>query len=594
MTYLTPSPIYSPARSARSHSEYSRSSKNSLYLLDEGGPKKEDEGRYKWLTLGLCVLTTSFTSILLGYDVGIMSAALPLMESSLKLGSYQMGIIAGSLNFIAGVGAIPFGKLADKFGRKITLIVACVVFSLGTGMMALSTSFSMLLFSRAIMGSGVGATFVIAPVYLSELVPAEVRGALVCCFDIFINVGILLGFIGGYLIDTELDSGADSKWRIMIGLGSIPALFIAMATHLLPESPRWLISQGRKAEAEASLSRIVINMRIVNEEVESMIAVFDSETVGSYAKVLNPQNKSMRLALHVTLGLAILQQVTGSEAAIVYTPFILRNAGLKSTRDQLLWVLPVGFAKLLGELFSVPNVDRLGRRPLLLLGSFLQFTCLSFLSVGFESAWDWRWLITLISLFMFTFELGAPIAWLMPSELYPSETRGRAQSISVSLNRCMSGVVVLVFPPILGGMGPGGLFALFASLALASCVWYYLVVPETAGLTLEEITTLLREESYGHLSDASNYPRQIKRRGGKRRGTALLHGGQRQPGYGTIGWMTAREQSDKKNELPQETAPSASTADRDSDTGGDSIDALKYSSVECVQDERPDPDSLKL
>jgi len=213
MNYVVASPLYSPARSVAS---LPSSGKASYLVLDDTVPNPNFLGtgsKYAWGSLALCVATCSLTSILLGYDVGIMSGALPLMKEALDMDNFQVGIIAGSLNFIAGLGALPFGQLADVLGRKIAMIVACIAFAIGTGLMAASTDFSMLLVARGIMGSGVGATFVIAPVYLAELVPAEVRGALVCCFDICINVGILLGFVGGYVIDTYLEASGNVKWR---------------------------------------------------------------------------------------------------------------------------------------------------------------------------------------------------------------------------------------------------------------------------------------------------------------------------------------------------------------------------------------------
>jgi len=326
----------------------------------------------------------------------------------------------------------------------------------------------------------------------------------------------LLGFVGGYVIDTYLEASGNIKWRLMIGVGAIPPIGIALASIFLPESPRWLVQMGKRAQAQRALSRVVVDQRLVQEEIDVMTTMMHSEMAASFKQLLSPSTKSMRRALHVTLGLSILQQATGSEAAILFTPLILSNAGVKSTRAQLMWALPVGVAKLMGELISVPLLDKVGRRPLLLLGNMLQSIFLGSLAVGFALKWDWHFLIALISGFMLSFEIGAPIAWLMPSELYNSGFRGRAQSVSVIINRCTSGTVVLMFPILLDYFGSPGLFFYFALVALGSTIWTYFVVPETAGLSLEEITTLLREESFGHLSEASHIlPSHHHPRGGR-------------------------------------------------------------------------------
>ncbi|GAB5356061.1 hypothetical protein AAMO2058_000258400 [Amorphochlora amoebiformis] len=436
------------------------------------------------------VIFCSMTSMLLGYDVGIMAGALPNMTEDLDLSTTEEEIIAGSLNIVAGLCAVVAGYTADKIGRRWALGIACLVFALGAAVMVSAINFGILFVGRIITGIGVGFGLVIAPLYLSEVVPPEKRGFLVCLFDVVLNVGILEGYIVGYIVHSSM-STASGRWRVMIGVAILPPLIIIMGLRYLSESPRWLYYVGRDAQAKEVLLKMIPDQARATQVEEDIKEVIAAEVSNSYKDVLCPETRALKNALHISLGLAIGQQITGSEAVIYYTPEIMKQAGITNLSDQLLWALPVGVAKLAGELISVPLLDNQGRRPMLIIGGSMQAVTLLLLASSFVAKWGFTATIVSVSLFMFFFEVAAPISWLMPSEVYSTGKRGKAQSVAVTVNRIVSGTIAVSFLSLTKSLSVGGTFYLFAALAFFTTVWYYTTVPETMGLTLEEVTQVL-------------------------------------------------------------------------------------------------------
>mmetsp|Transcript_30210 Transcript_30210/g.73530 ORF Transcript_30210/g.73530 Transcript_30210/m.73530 type:complete len:515 (-) Transcript_30210:414-1958(-) len=432
----------------------------------------------------------SMTSMLLGYDVGIMAGALPNMKEDLDLSTTEEETIAGSLNIVAGICAVLAGYTADRLGRKKALAIACVIFGTGAGIMTSAMDFWVLFLGRIITGVGVGFGLVIAPLYLSEVVPPEKRGFLVCLFDVILNVGILEGYIVGYVIQVSLgDPG--TRWRIMIAIGILPPILILLGLPFLQESPRWLMQIGREDEARQVLGRMVPNPDAVQNMAHEIKEVIKAETSNSYKDVLCPATRALKAALHISLGLSIAQQITGSEAVIYYTPEIMKQAGITDQAQQMLWALPVGAAKLAGELISVPMLDTQGRRPMLLIGGAMQAVSLLLLALSFWLKWGFAATLIFVCSFMFFFEVAAPISWLMPSEVYSTGKRGKAQSASVTVNRLVSGSIAISFLSISNAITVPGTFMLFSGLAVLVTIWYFLVVPETKGLALEEVTMIL-------------------------------------------------------------------------------------------------------
>ena len=276
----------------------------------------------------LCILCASSFSFLLGYDIGIMSGAKRLIAREMGLSTSEIEVLVSILNLISGPGGLISGRLADQLGRRPTSAIACSLTLLGSLAMAASTSFPALLTSRIITGLGVGSCFHVAPLYIAEVAPKQIRGRLVSCFDLFINVGILIGFIVGYALTPASDStecagaGGCPAWRWMLGLGALPPALILLGLTRLPESPRFLVAAGREREASAVLDQIY-----EADEADSTFEMLRAD--GKHAKPLSlgaglrrvclPAKGAPRALILAGMGCAFFQQATGVEAAVCFT-----------------------------------------------------------------------------------------------------------------------------------------------------------------------------------------------------------------------------------------------------------------------------------
>mmetsp|Transcript_12517 Transcript_12517/g.22334 ORF Transcript_12517/g.22334 Transcript_12517/m.22334 type:complete len:508 (+) Transcript_12517:211-1734(+) len=450
-----------------------------------------------WLTLVyLSAITSSLTSILLGYDVGVMSGAILYIVDGLSLNTVEEEFVIGSLNLVAAFGGLLAGKLADGLGRKKAIGVSCVIFIVGASIMTTATNFWVLLAGRIVTGVGVGCGFVTSPLYISEITPPDMRGMLVSLTDISINFGIVLGYLSAYAVNAAI--AGDWKWRVMLGIGMVPPAVILFLLVLLPESPRWLASQGRSEEARSVLNRVMPDEATANQAlvaIESALTGDDKEA--SWREVYFPEGKVMKRVLWVVLGLGFWQQVSGSESVVYYVPTILEDAGLSSTSQLLLGNMAVGLFKLGGEVVAAVLVERQGRRPLLMASVVLQTVFLFLISAAFcfydSIALD---LVTMCGyMWWFSFGLG-PVTWVSASELLPLRVRSKALAGAVFLNRLLSGTISLTFLSLSDALTNAGAFFFYGCISFISIFFYAFFIPETRGKTLEEIQQSL---TLGHL-----------------------------------------------------------------------------------------------
>ncbi|EFJ20158.1 hypothetical protein SELMODRAFT_109547 [Selaginella moellendorffii] len=462
-----------------------------------------ESGKHFYRYVVWCALLASLNSVLLGYDIGIMSGAVLFIKEDLKIHELQEEVLVGSLNLISLVGGVLAGRLSDSIGRKKTMAIASVIFFLGAGVMGLAPNFGILLGGRIVAGIGVGFGLMIAPVYTAELAPAASRGALVSFPEIFINVGILLGYIVSYLL-SGLSAGL--SWRLMLGAGCIPAIVLAVGVLFMPESPRWLVMQSRIPEAEVVLLKTSRSKQEADERLADIMAAAKlnqqagkSQGEGVWNELLWPVPSVRRMVI-VALGIQFFQQASGIDALVYYSPAVFNQAGITSKAGVLGTTVAVGFTKTAFILVATSLLDKVGRRPLLLASSVGMAASLATVALGFvfydrSSDVALALIITAICVFMASFSVGfGPINMVLNSEVFPLRLRAQAVSLGLLVNRLVSGTIGLTFLSISEALSLAGTFFLFAGIAAASVVFIYFLVPETKGKSLEEIAGMFERE----------------------------------------------------------------------------------------------------
>ncbi|KAI4376041.1 hypothetical protein MLD38_013840 [Melastoma candidum] len=461
-----------------------------------------------------CAILASMTSILLGYDIGVMSGAGIYIKKDLRINNGQLEVLNGIINLYALIGAAAAGRTSDWIGRRFTMVLAGSIFLVGALVMGFAFNYGFLMFGRFIAGIGVGYAMMIAPVYTAEVAPASSRGFLTSFPEVFINCGVLLGYVSNYAFSKlPLRLG----WRFMLGIGAVPSVLLALGVLAMPESPRWLVMQGRLGdakrvlqktsdtpqEAELRLSDIKeaagIPLECNDEEVQVTREKRHGE--GVWRELLICPTPAVRHVMIAAVGIHFFQQASGIDAVVLYSPTIFDGAGIKSSDHKLLATIAVGFFKASFILVATFLLDRVGRRPLVLTseaGMILSLTALGTgLTVVDHSApnhspmWAVVLCIASVMTFVASFSIGmGPIAWVYSSEIFPLRLRAQGASIGVCVNRATSGLISMTFLSLSSAITTAGAFYLFASVAAVSWVFFYTMLPETQGRTLEEMECL--------------------------------------------------------------------------------------------------------
>lgn len=502
MSMLFLAALVSGASALQAHPKPGLGSLRPGLLQLRGGASLKEETSLKGAPpfVKACATFSAMDSLLLGYDIGCISGILLFVQEEFALTSHQVEVFASAMNSAALFGALFSGYIADKFGRKPALFMSSCTFALGSILMAVATSYDMLVYSRYIQGFGVGAGLLISPMFISEVSPKQWRGALVTLSEVALSLGILLAYIVNYLL-----SGVDSQWRWMIGLGAAPDVLLALRMLFLPESPRFLLGKGKVEKARQVQRRILhrpgqaekISHAEADAELAEIIKGTEDDKEGRWSELLEP---ATLCAVCVGMVVACLQHAVGIESIIYYSTKIFQQAGVSSKSKAILLTVSMGLIKLVCETYSLLNVDRIGRRPLLMVGS-LGLTA-SLLAIGVSMQIKIAAAtpgVTAASIGVFAGIVGymafhalsyGPITWLVLAEIFPSNIRGKAMGIATMVNRGTSFVVAYTFLTMCERLEWSGTFYLYAAMAAASFVFYGLFVPETAGVRLEEIAPL--------------------------------------------------------------------------------------------------------
>nr|CAB3488694.1 unnamed protein product [Digitaria exilis] len=310
-----------------------------------------------------CSVFASLNHVLLGYDIGVMSGCIIFIEKDLHISEVQQELLVGCLTFISLLGCLAAGRTSDAIGRKWTIGLAAAVFQAGAAVMTFAPSFAMLMAGRLLAGIGIGFAVMVAPVYISEISPAMTRGSFASFPEIFGSLGILLGYVSD-LVFAGLPDGVN--WRVMLGAGILPSISIVFVLMVIPESPRWLVMQGRVYDARTVLLKITdseeeAQLRLAEIEDAARVSA-SSEAV--WRELLWP-SPLIRRMLVTGLGIQFLQQITGIDALVYYSPTIFRDAGMATDTHLLGATVAVGFSKTVFIVVAIVLVDRVGRKPLL-------------------------------------------------------------------------------------------------------------------------------------------------------------------------------------------------------------------------------------
>ncbi|KAF7813676.1 polyol transporter 5-like [Senna tora] len=422
----------------------------------------------------LCALLASTTSILLGFDIGVMSGAALLIKEDMGISSVQEEILVGTLNVFSLIGSLASGKTSDLIGRRYTIVLSAITFLLGALLMGLAPSFPVLLAGRVVAGIGVGYALMIAPLYTAELSPAMNRGLLTSLPEVFITLGILLGYITNYSL-TGLPPNIN--WRIMLGLAAVPAIGIGLGVIAMPESPRWLAMKGRASEAKQVLLRTSSSPEDAELRLQEIVAAVSADDdfrgKGVWKELLLKPTPPVKRMLISAIGINFFMQASGNDAVIYYCPEIFKAAGIHNKKQLFGVNVIMGFAKSSFVLLSALKLDKFGRRPLLLLGSTGMAVSLTGLGVGsmflHGSTKKPLWAIVLsivavcADVSFFSIGLG-PITWVYSSEIFPNRLRAQGSSLAISVNRLVSGVVSMTFLSISKKITFAGMFYVLAGI----------------------------------------------------------------------------------------------------------------------------------
>jgi MFS transporter, SP family, sugar:H+ symporter len=431
--------------------------------------------------------------LLFGYDTGVISGALLFIPNDFKLSSFLQGAIVAALLLGAMIGSACAGRLSDRMGRRRLIIIAAIVFTGGSLLAAFAPTVSILIAARFIIGLAVGSAALVVPLYLSEIAPTEIRGAITSLNQLMIVCGILAAFVVNAIL------ASSENWRLMLGLAAVPSLILLVGMLFMPETPRYLVHAGEEDTARDVLDDLPGDER-PQERIEEIREVEEHEEGGAGLRgVLSA--RWVRPALIVAVGLAVFQQLVGINTIIYYAPTTLTNVGFAKTSaiyaNLIIGVINVGMTVL-----AIRLIDRVGRKPMLYAGVAGMVASLAVLGVSLSvlptphHPGDPAAIITLVCLATFIASFAAtwgPVVWVMIPEVLPLSVRGTAMGIAVFGNWAANFAVSQTFPALLKGFGPGPVFIGYAVLGILAGVFVKTQVTETKGRSLEEIESDLQD-----------------------------------------------------------------------------------------------------
>lgn len=497
-------------------------------------------------------LIVALGGLLMGFDASVISGVVQFIEPEFQLTKLELGWSVASLTLTSTLAMMIAGPLSDKYGRRLVLRVAAILYAVSALASAFAPSFLTLVIARMIGGFGVGTSLIIAPMYIAEIAPPKMRGRMVSFNQLNIVIGISLAFFTNYLILQLGKSDAgwaqnlgfnEYNWRWMLGLETLPAVLYFFGLFIVPRSPRWLMMQGENQEAEATLKRFTSAQEAENQ-IQEIHQALDQEKNKEKSKLSDLFNPALKLVLTIGIVVAILQQITGINSVFFYAPMIFEQSGI-GTDASFIQAILVGLVNLVFTVLAILVIDKIGRKPLLVIGVTGIAISMFALSFGFSQATftvavdqteliaaedlspivdevyqseeDFEAAVTqivgaekyadnkeqllnqtismntmliLISILTFVASFAmslGPVMWVLFSELFPNKIRGLAISFVGLINSAVSFLVQWVFPWELDVLGSSTTFLIYGVFAALGLIFIVTKIPETKGKSLEEL-----------------------------------------------------------------------------------------------------------
>ncbi|MGZ5498357.1 MAG: sugar porter family MFS transporter, partial [Candidatus Aminicenantales bacterium] len=424
-------------------------------------------------------LVAAIGGLIFGFDTAIVAGATRYMKEQFSLNSLQEGWAVSVVLIGCMFGAGLAGPISDRIGRRRFMLVSAVLFFVSAVGCALPRTITAFVIFRFIGGLGIGSAAVLSPLYIAEVAPARVRGALVSVNQLAIVTGILLA----YFVNWMFAGVGPSNWRWMFGLGAVPSIFFFLLLLRVPESPRWLVKNGREDEARTVLTRAdtaeaaAVGIR----EIKDTLALEE----GSFRELFSP---AFRRPLLIAIVLAIFQQITGINAILYYAPRIFEGAGF-ARMSAIGQSTIVGLVNMLFTVVAIVLADRVGRRPLLLVATGGMGVSLVLLGAAFKFPFLPASALLFIILLYIAFFASAmgPLVWVVMAEIFPIKVRGSAMGLATLILWFADFLVTLTFPIISDRFHPATAFWIYAAMCGLDLVFMWFYLPETKGRTLEEI-----------------------------------------------------------------------------------------------------------
>ncbi|MBQ3443482.1 MAG: sugar porter family MFS transporter [Selenomonadaceae bacterium] len=437
------------------------------------------------------MIVSTFGGLLFGYDTGVINGALAFMAmpDQLNLSPAMEGLVASGLLAGAAIGSFMGGRIADTAGRRKMILYLAFIFFFAANGCALSPNAEVLIFCRFVLGLAVGGASVTVPAFLAEMAPAERRGRMVTQNELMIVTGQLLAFVVNAAMGVTFGS-TGGIWRYMLAIASTPAIVLWLGMLSVPESPRWLIVQGRVGEALEVLKKIREEKRAQKEldEIKETIALESSVQQATYSDLAVPW---VRRIVFIAMGVAICQQISGVNSIMYYGTQILTEAGF-STQAALIGNIANGVISVSATFFGIWMMGRHGRRPLIMTGQIGTMACLCAIGISsniFEGSTALPYVVLCLTVTFLFFQQGflSPVTWLLLSELFPVRLRGMGMGCAVLCLWVTNFFIGFFFPQLLFSFGLSATFFIFAGVGLLGLLFVIKFVPETRGRSLEQI-----------------------------------------------------------------------------------------------------------